>query len=74
MIVIEGTVELNKEDGGAALISYPISTDEKQDSGLYVRICSWDEDFWNGESKIPNHPEAESLRGKKVRITIEEIS
>ena len=74
MIIIEGTVELNKEDGGAALISDPISADESQESGLYVRICSWDEDFWSGESKIPNHPEIESLRGKKVRVTIEEIS
>ena len=74
MIVIEGTVDLNKEDGGAALISYPISADENKDSGLYVRICSWDEDFWNGDTKEPNHPDVEALRGKKVRITIEEIS
>jgi len=56
------------EDGGKALIAtvydeVPARTD--QDTGMFVRIQSWDE--------TGQHAEARQIEGKRVRITIEEL-
>jgi len=73
-IILEGEVTLNKADGGAALISDQISEGRgNSDSGIYVRICSWDDDFCYGRTSSPNHKDIESLRGKRVRVTVEII-
>ena len=77
-----GTVEadcISVEDGGSARIA-TISPDEmkEDDSGLFVRIISWDE-----ASEVPTHPDFEKLFGlckdrkslfqgkKKIKIIIE---
>jgi len=50
------------EDGGQAKI---VQLDDDKEEGLFVRLHSW--------SKTGQHPELDSLIGKIVRITIEEI-
>ena len=68
-IVITGTVSttMSKEDGGAALIG---DLDDHNtvtvpdDKSFFVRLQSWNDDTFQ-------HHTLESLRGKKVRITIE---
>ncbi len=59
--VLEGVAKFEREDGGMARIAE--ISDEK--SALFVRIQSWHED------KVPSHPEADKLEGKRVRVTIE---
>ena len=53
------------EDGGA-YSDFTLDIDgEDHESGMYVKVCSWD------ESKI--HYDLRSLINKKVRVTIEVI-
>jgi hypothetical protein len=52
------------EDSGAAMIADTNGVNyDNEDSGLFVRIQSWDESL--------KHPLTKSLEGKKVKITIE---
>jgi hypothetical protein len=85
--IIEGTVgadDLSVEDGGAARIAtVEPDGDDGNESGIFVRVQSWDEEFCNGETPVPSHPDFEKLFGKvigrrftaegkkRVRITIE---
>jgi hypothetical protein len=66
MIVITGQVwSMSKEDGGAALIADVDSeTESSTDGSFFVRLQSWNE-------TTRKHETLESLRGKKVRITVE---
>jgi len=84
----EGTVvadDISVEDSGSARIAdvYP---DGDAESGIFVRVQSWDEEFCNGNTPKPSHSEFESLFGevdangvgrstltgkKRVRVTIE---
>lgn len=64
-VIEDAKVVYEKEDSGQALICY--FGDSSEESGLFVRLQSWDERNKNG------HTEAERLRGKRVRITIEEL-
>ena len=52
---------LRSEDGGSAIIA-TISGDTNIDTGIYVRIVSWDEE--------KNHIDMKRLLGKKVKVTI----
>jgi len=67
--VTEGYVIIDMvEDGGAAVIaeSFPIETgNSDEENGLFVKLQSWDEDTVHADFNL--------IRGKKVRITIEEI-
>ena len=65
-VIEDSAVTFDKEDGGQALICYFGDYDDT-DSGMFVRLQSWDERNKNG------HPEADRLKGKRVRITIEEL-
>jgi hypothetical protein len=64
-IILEGVVECKKEDGGQALIAEVGDVVGNKDSEFFVRLQSWDE---NRE-----HPEMNSFKGKKVRVTVEVI-
>ncbi len=55
--------EIDTEDSGQAKI-FTCCQDE-EDNGMYVRICSWD------ENKI--HSELDNFVGRKIKITIETI-
>jgi hypothetical protein len=87
-LVIEGTVEavdIDIEDGGAARIATvsPDATGDKDVSGIFIRVQSWDEEFAIGKTDVPSHPDFEKLFGtvcdhrsqligkKRVRVTIE---
>jgi hypothetical protein len=56
--------DIEVEDGGQANIIV-LSENDEEENGIYVRIVSWD------ETKM--HKEFKKLKGKKLRITIEEI-
>jgi hypothetical protein len=63
--VIEGTVEaddISVEDGGCARIA-TIGPDDGKESGIFVRIQSWDDDFDNRVTTSPAHPDFEKLFG-----------
>lgn len=64
-LVIEEEVDFYSEDFKRVLIA-PLGNSSGKDSEMYVRLCSWDQ--------YKNHTQMTSLRGKKVRVTIEEIS
>jgi hypothetical protein len=85
--IIEGDVEADSidiEDGGSARIA-SIYPDGSAESGMFVRVQSWDEKFCYGEASTPSHPDFEKLFGgvdgtyrrstltgkKRVRVTIE---
>jgi len=57
-------IEVRKEDGGQALI-FEMSEDMESESGIYIKIVSWDEE--------KNHTEFNSFIGRKIKITIETI-
>ncbi len=61
-IVFHGVVEPYDEDSGQARICQ-IDDSESGDKHLFVRIQSWDPEC--------KHPAMESMRGKKVKITVE---
>ena len=66
-IVIEGTVanKMSREDSGAALIAdLDDVTTVPDDESFFVRLQSWNDGTLR-------HYTVESLRGKRVRITIE---
>ena len=63
-----GNVDI--EDGGAAQIAEidtPLQSETPHigDESFFVRLHSWN------ESKPPQHPVMDRIKGKKVRITIE---
>lgn len=61
-------VEVDIEDGGQAIIFQPLDLESREDSTLdcfFFRLQSWDEER--------KHEFFNSLRGKKLRLTIEEI-
>lgn len=61
-LILEDTITVeSREDGGAALIA---RFDDK-DTGMFVRVQSWDE---TGE-----HAEFKKFEGKRVRVTVEVI-
>lgn len=62
---VEGVVEFQKEDDGMALICESIVKEVIRDPHMFVRVQSWDEER--------KHPLAQSLVGKKIRVTIEVI-
>jgi len=79
-IVIEDKLDWKREDGGAALIGYPmyeILSDEEDPDGegeetiVGVRIVSWDDKFYCGVRDTPVHEKFMKMVGKKVRVTIE---
>lgn len=61
-IELTGIAEFEKDEGECARIA-EISQD---DCDIFVRIHGYNQDG--------NHPTADKLQGKKVKITIEEIS
>ena len=70
--VFEEVVEYQEEDGGQALIAtisnqVPVAKD--LENGMFVRVQSWETE----KNGVPEHKEARSIQGKRVRITIEEI-
>jgi len=79
-IIIEDKVDWEREDGGAAFVSFPmheILSDEEDPDGdgeettVGVRIISWDDKFYEGKRLEPKHDKFMQIVGKKVRITIE---
>jgi hypothetical protein len=62
-IVFEGIAEAKHEDSGCALIYEVDSLDKASD--MFVRLQSWD--------KTGQHLEAMTLKGKKVRVTVEVV-
>lgn len=69
-IIITGTVsEIEVEDDGAAQI---VSLDDLESTGseeFFVRLHSFNDDFDDTDKSM--HPTMDSLKGKKLRITIE---
>jgi len=55
--------EIDTEDGGQAKI-FTASKDDL-DNGVFVRICSWDEN--------KNHEDFKKFVGRRIKITIETI-
>ena len=53
---------VESEDGGAARI-YTISDDPEAESGMFLRIQSWDEN--------KEHTDINNLIGKRIRVTVE---
>lgn len=83
-----GMTGIKFEDGGQAAIMYdplPEPGQDQPDSGLFVRLHSWEEDYATlvdpdplESASVPGkmirgHRLFRSLMGKRVRITIEEI-
>lgn len=60
--IFEGIVDPESDDGGAALIA-EFSREGDEDTSIFVRLQSWD------ENKL--HPEMRPLIGQRIRITIE---
>lgn len=57
-------LKFEREDGGTIRIGCAFPVDEDQnDSGLHLRIQSWDESG--------THPEASLLEGRSVQVTVE---
>lgn len=82
---MEGTPEFKVEDGGHALIM-TVNNDVLglDDSGIYARIISWDENNpdWTEKGKLDPledkslskyHQQLQAFNKKMVRITIEEV-
>jgi hypothetical protein len=66
--VIQGKLELKREDGGAALIGTlrdDQSPPEGVLDGMFVRVQSWDESC--------KHEKMAGIKDKVVRVTIEEL-
>ena len=55
---------MDNEDGGQ-FHSFSVNNNPDEENGIYVRLCSWDE---NG-----NHEEFNKFINRKVKITIETI-
>ena len=73
-LVFEGEVVLHKEDGGQALVSDNIES--TSDPRTFVRVQSWSDGGMgtSEENRIRDkHPELMALKGKRVRITVQEI-
>lgn len=67
-VIEDSNVRYEKEDGGQALICYFGDSPNCDDEfGVAIRLHSYDDRNKKG------HIEAERLRGKRVRITIEEL-
>ena len=62
--VIMKPEEIETEDGGQARI-FTCSDDDYANTGMFVRVCSWDE--------TREHSDLNKFIGKKIKITIEEI-
>lgn len=56
--------EMEREDSGN-FMSFQIAKDFDDEYGMYVKICSWDEN--------KSHSELEQFINRKVRVTIETI-
>jgi len=56
--------DVDTEDGGQAKI-FSTSLNEDEDNGMFVKVCSWDENN--------NHDEFNKFIGRKIKITIETI-
>lgn len=56
--------DMDTDDGGS-FRCFQIAKDYNTEEGMYVKICSWDED--------KNHFEFEKFINRKIRITIETI-
>ena len=65
--VFEGVVRWDSSDGGQALCCETLEDPNETDyvNGLHVLLNSWDDKR--------EHPQAETLRGKKIRVTVEII-
>jgi len=83
-IIFEAKVDgADVEDGGAAVILSPDWKVTGGDDNIFVRIQSWDENFYDhpnykdNASKYENyklgHQSIQELMGKKVRVTVEVI-
>jgi hypothetical protein len=71
--IIEGVIGAESlEDGGAALITQVVQ-DKEPDSGMFVRLQSWNAEAMKRAlpTKEDMHPELSALIGKRVRVTIE---
>ena len=55
--------EIDTEDGGQAKIF--TASEDDLDNGMFVRVCSWDEDV--------EHSEFNKFVGRRIKITIETI-
>lgn len=70
--IFEGVVEYEKEDSGQALVATIYDeVPTNPNPQMFVRIHSWVDA--SPDSGDPVHAEAERLRKKKVRVTIETI-
>lgn len=68
-IVLEGRPEWSVEDGGCALVGRL----EDEHPRVFVNIHSWST-FSVGRDVYPgDHPEADALKGRLVRVTIETV-
>ena len=72
-IVIESKdpVQYSREDGGASLI-FSVIGKEKMTSPFYVDLRSYEPVDTRRET--PRHTKAMKFAGKRVRVTIEELS
>ena len=70
--VFEGIVEYDSEDSGQSLNAVINEVGGDANNGMFVRIQSW-QDADPKSIDDPIHTEAELLRGKKVRVTVEVI-
>ena len=76
-IEIIGTVtpeSLKKEDGGQALICEGLDNvvTTGADHYFFVKLQSWNEDECY-DPREPFHPTLNSMKGKRIKITIEEV-
>lgn len=65
--VFVGEVQYEEEDSGQALIATIYGSED-----MFVRIQSWND--LDGSKKVPEHRNAKSLEGKKIKVTVEVIN
>lgn len=70
-------ITLTSEDSGCALLvddGEPVDISEAdEDSGMWIRIGSWDADGWVYPQPEKCHAGIRKLEGKRVRITLDVI-
>jgi hypothetical protein len=63
--IIEDVIIMERSEDGGQFTGCSINNSPDQDNGMYVTICSWDEN--------KQHEEYKKFLNRKVRVTIETI-
>lgn len=71
-VVFEDVVKYKSEDGGRALIAEIEGKADPEDTNMFVRLQSWDDEHEVEDCKFL-HEFARKLEGKRVRVTVEVI-